>query len=106
MKRTTMFLDPELERDVRRYAERQGRSTASVVREALAQWVEAQRAVPAARPAFVASARSGRSDTAEGHESLVFAGLDPHTGVRAGAARAGGRATPSGRRRTPRTPVR
>lgn len=78
MKRTTMFLDPALERDLKLYADRQGRSTASVVREALAQWVDAQRAAPAARPGFVATGRSGYADTAERAEDLVFGSLDPH----------------------------
>jgi predicted transcriptional regulator len=78
MKRTTMFLDAALEQDLRRYAEQQDRSVASVVREALTLWVDAQRARPAVRPAFVAVGRSGHADTAERHESIVFAELDPH----------------------------
>src|SRR5205809_1018788 len=70
MKRTTIFLDGGLERDLKLFAERQQRTTASVVREALAQWVEAQRVPPGRRPGFVKIGRSGRSDTAEDHEAL------------------------------------
>jgi len=82
MKRTTIFIDSELERDLRLYAERQGRSTASVVREALAQWVVLQRTVPKTRPGFVATGGSGHADTAERAEELVFGALDPHGGSR------------------------
>jgi hypothetical protein len=78
MKRTTLFLDPLVERDLRLFAERQGRSTASVVREALVQWVDAQREARVPRPGFVAMGRSGHTDTAERHEALVFDGLEPH----------------------------
>jgi hypothetical protein len=78
-----MFIEAELERDLRLHAGRLGRSTASVVREALAQWVDAQRAAPTARPGFVATGRSGHADTAERAEELVFGSLDPH-GARAG----------------------
>ena len=78
MKRTTIFLDAGLERDLKLFAERQQRTTASVVREALGQWVEAQRAVPARRPGFVRMGRSGHADTAERHEALVFGALEPH----------------------------
>jgi hypothetical protein len=106
MKRTTIFLDPALERDLRLHADRQGRSTASVVREALAQWVEVQRGSPAARPGFVAAGRSGRSDTAQSHEALLFAALDPHGSSvpPAGARRRAVR--PRAARRSPRRSTR
>jgi len=94
MKRTTIFVEPDIERDLRLYAEREGRSTASVVREALAQWLDARRAAPVPRPAFVASGRSGRRDIAERHESLLFAGLGPHP------AAPGRPERPASRRRT------
>lgn len=79
MKRTTVFLEEGLERDVKALAERQGRTTASVVREALAEYVVRQRV---RRPAlsFTAVGRSGRSDVAERHEEILFQELGPHGG--------------------------
>jgi hypothetical protein len=51
---------------------------------------------------FVGIARSGASDTAERHEDLMFAGLDPHSGASAAQARRANRPrsrrTPPGRR--------
>ena len=67
-----MFLDPAMERDLRLIAEREGRSTASVVREALTDWIAGRKAALPPRPGFVAAGRSGVSDTAERHESLLF----------------------------------
>jgi len=77
MKRTTIFLDEELERNVKALAARQGQSTASVVREALAEYV-ARRPVGVAALSFVAAGRSGRHDVAERHEELLFEELGPH----------------------------
>jgi len=77
MKRTTVFLDEDLDRDLKALAERQGRPTARLVREALADYVDRQRAE---RPAlsFVAAGRSGRSDVAERHEEILASELSPH----------------------------
>lgn len=77
MKRTTVFLDEGLERDVKALAQRQGRPAASVVREALAEYVARNRE---RRPAlsFVAAGRSGRRDVAERHEEILLEELEPH----------------------------
>ena len=85
MKRTTVFLDEGLDRDVKALAERQGRPAASVVREALAEYVVRNRE---RRPAlsFVAAGRSGRRDVAERHEAILFEELEPHGGGRSGDA--------------------
>jgi hypothetical protein len=83
MKRTTLFLDEQLEHDLRLLSKRKGVPLASVVREAMAQYVanEKERRSPSIR--FVASGRSGHADTAERHEDLLWGDLDPHgrTGV-------------------------
>ena len=71
MKRTTIFIPESLERDLQLYAARQGKSTAAVVREALAEYV-AKRRVPGALPSFAGAYTSGHSDTAERHEELLF----------------------------------
>jgi hypothetical protein len=84
MKRTTLFLDEQLEHDLRALSKRKGLPLASVVREAMAQYIanEKQRGRAAVR--FLASGRSGHVHTAERHEELLWGDLDPH-----------GRATPA-----------
>lgn len=78
MKRTTIFLDERLEHDLKAVARRQGRPVASVVREAMADYVaKALDSTP--RLGFVAAGRSGRADTAETHEDVLWSGLAPHS---------------------------
>lgn len=80
MKRTTIFVPEALERDLQLYAKSEGRPTASIVREALAEYL-AKRRPSAALPSFIGAFASGRSDTAERHEELLFTDLDPHGGA-------------------------
>lgn len=75
MKRTTIFVPEPLERDLQLYARRENRPVASVVREALAEYLAARR-TKSALPSFTGIGRSGRSDIAERHEELLWA--DPH----------------------------
>jgi predicted transcriptional regulator len=77
MKRTTVFLDDAVERDVRAIAMRRGLPAASIVREALERYVSDERKEPL-RLGFLAAGRSGRSDVAERHEDVVFRKLRPH----------------------------
>jgi predicted transcriptional regulator len=72
MKRTTVFMEPQLERELQALARRDGRPMAALVREAVAQYVAAARPSRSAGPGFVAVGRSGRSDVAEKHEELLF----------------------------------
>jgi len=72
MKRTTIFIEPQIERELQAMARRSGRPMAAIVREAVAQYVAADKESRPARPGFVASGRSGRSDIAERHEELLF----------------------------------
>lgn len=72
MKRTTLFIEPQLERELQALARRQGRPMASLVREAVAQYVTAARVEGTARLGFVAAGRSGRTDVADRHEELLF----------------------------------
>ena len=77
MKRTTIFVPEALERDLQLYATRVGKPAASVVREAVAEYIA--RRQPAGRvPSFTAAFDSGRADTAEKHEALLFNRLSPH----------------------------
>lgn len=71
MKRTSIFLDESLERDLEILARHQGRPKAALVRDALSRYVDAETSARQARPRFVAIGRSGRSDTSERHEELI-----------------------------------
>jgi plasmid stability protein len=88
MKRTTIFIEEGIERELRLVARRRGRSVAAVVRDAIAREVAAE-----ARPSlsFIGVGDSGRRDVAERHEELLWKLLDPHPdpaeGRRAGEAR-------------------
>jgi predicted transcriptional regulator len=77
MKRTTIFVPEALERDLQLCARREGKPTAAVVREALAAYI-AQKGTAQALPSFAAAFESGRSDTADQHEEVLFKGLSPH----------------------------
>jgi hypothetical protein len=71
MKRTTIFIDEALERDLRAIAERERRTVSWVVREALGSYV-ARRKKDGPELSFVAVGRSGRRDTAERNEELLW----------------------------------
>lgn len=77
MKRTTIFVPEDLERDLQLYANRDGRPAASLVREALAEYVIRRRAEPLL-PSFAGRFESAHTDTAERHDELLFKSLDPH----------------------------
>jgi predicted DNA-binding protein len=72
MRRTTVFLDEQLERELKALARRDGRPMASVVREALAAYVVNEREHPPGAMGFVAAGRSGQRDTAARHEELLW----------------------------------
>src|SRR5437870_9105644 len=88
MKRTTIFVPESLERDLQLYAAREGKSTASVVREALAEYV-AKRRVAGALPSFTGAFASGHTDTAERHEELLFKKAASGRGPKRSAPRRG-----------------
>lgn len=69
MKRTTIFLDDELEREVKSQAEKEGRPMAGLVREALADYLVERR--QGGVPSFAGAGRSGRADVAERHEEIL-----------------------------------
>jgi len=77
MKRTTIFVPEALERDLQLYARREGKPTAAIVREAVAEYL-AGRQTAGRLPSFTGAFDSGRSDIAERHEALLFNGLSPH----------------------------
>jgi predicted transcriptional regulator len=77
MKRTTLFMDPQLERELQALARRDGRPMAALVREAVTQYVAAARAHRTGRLGFIAAGRSGRTDIADRHEELLFDATPP-----------------------------
>jgi hypothetical protein len=78
MKRTTIFIDEQLEHDLRLLSGRTGRPVASLVREAMARYVSAETEGTTPSLGFEAAGHSGRTDIAEQHESLLWAGVHPH----------------------------
>ncbi len=80
MKRTTVFLDEPLEGDLRMLARRERRPMAEMVREAINEYVARAKRRRTERLGFVAAGASGRTDTAERHEELLWADLEPHGG--------------------------
>ena len=78
MKRTTIFLDEGLERELQGFARRDSRPVASLVREALVAYVAGRRRGGDHGLSFVAAGASGRADGAERHEELLWRGRDPH----------------------------
>jgi predicted transcriptional regulator len=82
MKRTTIFVDPALEKHVQALAERRHVTFASVVREALVAYVADQGDTP--QLSFIGAGMSGQRDVAERHEELLW--KDPHPAGGAPAA--------------------
>jgi hypothetical protein len=76
MKRTTIFLEESLERRLKQYARRQGKSFAQCVREAVAAYVATPHQRPGMLPSWVGMGDSGRSDVS-GHVD-DFLWTDPH----------------------------
>jgi hypothetical protein len=98
MKRTTVFLEEAIERDLKTIASRKGAPLASVVREALARYVSDESTAGATLPTFVGIGASGHTDTAERHDELLFVNLE--AGLRRTPVRpASARTKPARRRR-------
>ena len=76
MKRTTIFLDEALLARLRRYADREGTSSAAVVREAIAAYLEAQPSERSSVPKLAGQFESGQRDTSESVDELLW--RDPH----------------------------
>ena len=75
MKRTTIFLDEPLLARAQRLAAREGRSFASVIREALATYLDARPSTPGL-PSVAGAFGSGFRDTSERVDELLWS--DPH----------------------------
>lgn len=75
MKRTTVFLDEQTLRRLRREAQRQGVSSATLVREAVSRYLEAPK-TGGVLPSIAGKFASSRADTAERVDELLW--RDPH----------------------------
>ncbi len=101
MKRTTVFLDAALESDLKALARRRGQPVAALVREGLTGYVAQQAAKePAPRLSFLGIGRSGRRDTAERHEELLWRGLTPHGEAKPTKGRQRAKRKAAGKRRS------
>lgn len=67
--KTTVYLDAEAYRRLKRLAREEGRSAAELVREAVAEYAERHAARPA--PRSIGSIRSGRGDLGEKAENYL-----------------------------------
>ncbi|OGW61222.1 MAG: hypothetical protein A2V83_11775 [Nitrospirae bacterium RBG_16_64_22] len=72
MKRTTIFADEDVLSTLKQIAREREISLAEAIREALETYVVRQQK-PGRVPSFLGAGRSGRSDVAERHESLLWA---------------------------------
>ena len=87
MKRTTIFVDESIENDLKALANSADVPVASLVREALAEYVARRRKTAPLSVRFLAAGRSGRDDVAELSEEIVFTELEPHGARGAAPAR-------------------
>lgn len=77
MKRTTIFLDVELEQKLRDASRREGRAAAALVREALTAYLAAQEQEGTPLPPITGRYASGCEDTSERVDELLWG--DPHS---------------------------
>jgi hypothetical protein len=78
MKRTTMFIDEGLERDLQALARRKGVSVSALVRESLSRYVAEENGRQKFTLSFLGVGSSGRKDIAERHEEYLWRDLKPH----------------------------
>jgi metal-responsive CopG/Arc/MetJ family transcriptional regulator len=71
MRRTTIFADDDLIKEMKSLAEQEKRSVADLVRDAIAQYISNKRRRKQ-KLSFIGIGRSGRSDISEKHEELLW----------------------------------
>ncbi len=74
MKRTRLFLDEGMDRELRLLAQRENLPVAALVRDALARYLDVNGRGKGLRLRFLRAGRSGYRDTAERAEELLPAG--------------------------------
>lgn len=78
MKRTTILADEGLLLEAKWLAERQGKTLAALVQDALREYVDAH--WPPRRLPFVGMGSSGESDVSRRHHEILAAEIDPVAG--------------------------
>jgi metal-responsive CopG/Arc/MetJ family transcriptional regulator len=72
MQRTTIFADEYLLKEIKDLAKQEKRSTADLIRDALAQYLNSRKSL-ATKFSFISIGESGRHDLAEKHEEFLWA---------------------------------
>lgn len=78
MKRTSLFIDEAMERDLHALAERKGAPVSALVRESLRRYLAEKYGRQKFSLRFLGAGRGGRKDVAERHEQLLWQDLKPH----------------------------
>ena len=71
MKRTTIFADESLIKELKDLSKEENRSVAEIVREAMAKYIRQKRRSKK-KLSFIGISNSGRKDIAETHENLLW----------------------------------
>ncbi|MEK6713656.1 MAG: ribbon-helix-helix protein, CopG family [Nitrospirota bacterium] len=71
MKRTTIFAEEELYKEIKDISKEENRSVAEVIREAMGNYIN-QKRQKKKRLSFIGIGNSGRKDIAENHEELLW----------------------------------
>ena len=80
MKRTTVFLEEELQRELKMVAEYKGVPAASVLRDAVDEYLRAERKRRPRTLSILGIGRGSGNNIAERHEELLWQDLTPHGG--------------------------
>jgi len=78
MKRTTLFIDEGMERELQALARRRAVPVSRLVRESLGRYLTAENQSQEVTLRFLGRGRSGRHDIAERHEDLLWREMVPH----------------------------
>ena len=71
MKRTTIFAEEELYKEIKDISNEENRSVAEIIREAMENYIK-QKRLTKKRLSFIGIGNSGRKDIAENHEELLW----------------------------------
>lgn len=71
MKRTTIFADDDLIKEIKELSKEENRSVAEVIREAMQDYI-GQKRQRRKKLSFIGIGESGRSDISEKHERLLW----------------------------------
>jgi predicted transcriptional regulator len=81
MRRTTIFLEEGTNRELQLLAQREKVPVAALVRDALERYLEEAKRGQGLRLRFLAAGRSGRHDTGERAEEVLWSDLQPHSSI-------------------------